>query len=211
MAEIRKENTSFPTPDETGKAYDRISAWFREETRNSSCGMPFLEELISLLEEHAHVLELGCGYGRMTRVLLDRGFRVTGVDVSAEMLRFAASYVPEACLVQADASEFRTGKTFDAVLAWDSLFHLPPDRHRPMLEHIARFLKPGGLLLMTGGSRHGSVSGAMNGVMFHYSTLSMEEYRAELEKHGFLILKMVQDQLPEEHLVTLARKHSPGA
>lgn len=204
MAEI--DTDTFPAPPETGKAYDRIAAWFRSETRNSPYGMPFLEELLALLPEHAHVLDAGCGFGRMARVLLDRGCRVTGVDVSGEMLRLASEYVPEAHLVQADVSEFRTTETFDAVLAWDSLFHLPPDRHRPMLKRMAQLLKPDGIFLMTSGSRKGHVSGAMNGVEFHYSTLSMEEYRTELARSGFVILKMIQDQLPEEHLVTFARK-----
>lgn len=34
----------------------------------------------------AHILELGCGVGRVTHPLLDRGFAVTAVDESPEML-----------------------------------------------------------------------------------------------------------------------------
>ena len=34
----------------------------------------------------ARILELGCGVGRMTHALLERGFEVTAVDESAEML-----------------------------------------------------------------------------------------------------------------------------
>ncbi|MEU4995403.1 class I SAM-dependent methyltransferase [Streptomyces sp. NPDC021622] len=34
----------------------------------------------------AHILELGSGAGRVTRPLIERGFRVTAVDESAEML-----------------------------------------------------------------------------------------------------------------------------
>ena len=207
MAEIDAKPSFFPTPFETGDAYDRIAAWFRNETRNTSCGMPFLEELISLLPKQAHILELGCGFGRMTRVLVDRGFRVTGVDVSSEMLRFASEYVPEAILVHADASEFHPEETYDAILAWDSLFHLPPNRHRPMLELMEHLLKPGGILLMTSGSREGCASGAMNGVMFYYSTLSETDYRIFLEQMGFSVKKMIHDQAPEEHLVIFAGKN----
>ncbi|MEV0257144.1 class I SAM-dependent methyltransferase [Streptomyces sp. NPDC050732] len=39
----------------------------------------------------AHILELGCGAGRVTRPLLERGFRVTAVDESAEMLEKVAA------------------------------------------------------------------------------------------------------------------------
>jgi ubiquinone/menaquinone biosynthesis C-methylase UbiE len=34
----------------------------------------------------SHVLDLPCGTGRLTRLLVDRGFRVTGADVSEAML-----------------------------------------------------------------------------------------------------------------------------
>lgn len=39
----------------------------------------------------AHILELGCGAGRVTRPLLERGFRVTAVDESPEMLEKVAA------------------------------------------------------------------------------------------------------------------------
>ena len=108
--------------------------------------------------------------------------------------------------IHGDASEFCSAETYDAVLAWDSLFHLPPERQRPMMERISALLKPGGILLMTSGMKEGYASGLMNGVMFHYSTLSQGEYRRILERNHLVILKMIQDQPPEEHLVTFARK-----
>lgn len=39
-----------------------------------------------LVPAGAHILELGCGAGRVTHALLDRGFTVTAVDESPEML-----------------------------------------------------------------------------------------------------------------------------
>ncbi len=196
----------YPAPLETGKAYDEIADWFKAGMEASPCGIPFLEELMAMLPVGAHVLDLGCGFGRMMRVLSDHGFQVTGVDVSEKMIRLAREYVPEALLVHGDASVFCTDETYDAVLAWDSLFHLPPERHRGMISRAAALLKPGGVLLMTSGMKEGYASGLMNGVMFRYSTLSQEEIRRVLRQNGFVILKMLQDQAPEEHLVTFARR-----
>ncbi len=200
------ERTHYPAPLETGAAYDKIADWFMAGMSESSCGMPFLEELMAMLPANAHVLELGCGFGRMTRILLNHGFQVTGVDASEKMIRLARDYVPDAVLVHGDASVFCTDESYDAVLAWDSLFHLPLERQRPMMDRISVLLKPGGVLLMTSGMREGCASGRMDGVMFHYSTLSQEEYRRIFRQNGIVILKMLQDQAPEEHLVTFARK-----
>ena len=36
------------------------------------------------------VLDLGCGTGKMTRLMSERGYDMTGVDNSAEMLQIAA-------------------------------------------------------------------------------------------------------------------------
>ena len=51
--------------------------------------LPYLGELDDILGElrnGSHILELGCGTGRLTRQLVRQGLSVTGVDNSAEML-----------------------------------------------------------------------------------------------------------------------------
>ena len=120
--------SDFPTPFETGRAYDKIAGWFRARMDGSPYGMDYLTDFMALLPRGGEILEFGCGCGRQTRVLLAHGFRVTGLDVSEEMLRFAREDAPGADYLLADASRFDSGKSFDAVLAWDSVFHLPPER-----------------------------------------------------------------------------------
>lgn len=65
----------------------------------------------------ASILELGCGAGRMTRQLVARGFRVTAVDESAEML----AHVREAEAVSARIEGLDLGRRFDAVLLASNL------------------------------------------------------------------------------------------
>jgi SAM-dependent methyltransferase len=70
------------------------------------------------------VLNLGCGSGRHDRCLVDRGYAVTGVDLSEEMLaaaRDAAAGNGALDYVQGDVRTVRLGKTFDVVI---SLFHV---------------------------------------------------------------------------------------
>ena len=65
-----------------------------------------LEDLATLLPREAAVLDLGCGAGvPVTRWLSDKGFAVTGVDVSARQLDLARNYVPEATFIKADMTE----------------------------------------------------------------------------------------------------------
>jgi SAM-dependent methyltransferase len=52
------------------------------------------------------VVDLGCGTGLLARELIDAGYDVVGIDISAEMIRIARSRAPEA--------EFRVGSLFEA-------------------------------------------------------------------------------------------------
>ena len=110
-----------------------------------------LEDLASLLPPAAAVLDLGCGAGvPVTRWLADRGFAVTGVDVSARQLDLARTHVPEATFVKADMTEvtFRSG-SFDAVVAFHSIIHVPRTEHPALLGRIHRWLRPEGAFLAT--------------------------------------------------------------
>lgn len=71
------------------------------------------------------MLDLCCGSGDLTVALHAAGFKVTGLDGSAEMLAFARARVPEAEFVLEDARGFHFDKAFDAVLStFDSMNHI---------------------------------------------------------------------------------------
>ena len=110
-----------------------------------------LADLASLLPKEAAVLDLGCGAGvPVTRWLADRGFAVTGVDVSAKQLELARTYVPDGTFIKADMTEVDFGpESFDAVVAFHSVIHVPRTEHPALLESIHRWLVPGGALLAT--------------------------------------------------------------
>jgi cyclopropane fatty-acyl-phospholipid synthase-like methyltransferase len=110
-----------------------------------------LQDLASLLPSEAAVLDLGCGAGvPVTRWLADKGSAVTGVDVSAKQLELARTYVAEGTFIKADMTEVVFGpESFDAVVAFLSIIHVPRTEHPTLLESIHRWLEPGGALLAT--------------------------------------------------------------
>jgi SAM-dependent methyltransferase len=81
------------------------------------------------------LLELGCGTGRVTRQLLERGYEVTAVDESAEML---AHVPPAARSVCARIEELDLGGHFDATLLLSNLLTTEPPQRRAFLEACAR-------------------------------------------------------------------------
>lgn len=104
-------------------------AWFYNRYLNAdyhSRAMAILERiLLPLVPEHARILDLCCGTGHLTQILAERGYCMTGVDLSEEMLRYARKKVPGAKFLCADAREFHLLEQFHAVIStFDSLNHL---------------------------------------------------------------------------------------
>lgn len=78
---------------------------------------PVCPEWIACLDRKASVLDLGCGYGRLTPVLRDEGFStIFGYDSSAPMIRRAVRENPGATYTASAAPLF--GKTFDLILCF---------------------------------------------------------------------------------------------
>ncbi len=105
-------------------------------------------ELISRTPtENKHVLDLCCGQGNVTTLLLQAGARTFGLDFSPEMLALAAKAAPGAVLQQGDAASlpFDDG-SFDAVVCNFGMMHLPDQP--AALREIRRVLRPGGRFLM---------------------------------------------------------------
>lgn len=112
----------------------------------------FVGELGGHLRDGARVLELGCGAGIPATALLAQRFDVLGVDISAGQLALAAQRVPAASFLKADMTDLDLpAESFDAVTAFYSFNHIPRAEQRPLLDRIAGWLRPGGLLLASFG------------------------------------------------------------
>jgi ubiquinone/menaquinone biosynthesis C-methylase UbiE len=96
----------------------------------------------------ARLLDLGCGTGHQMAELRGRGFEVTGVDGSAEMLDHARANNPDAEIHQADVSHLPLADgNFDYILCIEVLRYLKtPER---CIAEMARVLRPGGVALAT--------------------------------------------------------------
>ena len=88
-------------------------------------------------------LELGCGEGRVTRDLEDRGHRVTGVDSSPTLLDAAKALDAAGEYVLADAAALPfSDETFDLVVAYNSLMDM--EDMPGAVREAARVLRPEG-------------------------------------------------------------------
>ncbi len=137
----------------TGNLFDRIAEYYDvlhdDVDYPAECSL--LQTVFSrfLPRQPASLLDLGCGTGNHALILATRGYRVTGIDSSAGMLRVARAKArgrPSLTFVRADMRRFDLGRTFDAAVCMDGAFtHLLTERD--LLGHlrtVRRHLSPGG-------------------------------------------------------------------
>ncbi|MEU4564991.1 class I SAM-dependent methyltransferase [Actinoplanes sp. NPDC023936] len=100
-------------------------------------------------DDAPRVLDAGCGAGRMTRYLADRGCRAEGVDFSHGMIAMARRDHRDLSFRMAPLAElpFPDG-TFAGVMLWYSIIHTPPAGQARIFAEAARVLQPGGHLLV---------------------------------------------------------------
>jgi ubiquinone/menaquinone biosynthesis C-methylase UbiE len=93
-------------------------------------------------------LDLGCGEGRVSRDLAQRGHRVTAIDVSPTLLEAARKAHPEGTYLVADAAKLSfPDNSFDVVIAYNFLMDV--EDLPGSVREAARVLKPGGKLVIS--------------------------------------------------------------
>ena len=158
----------------------------------------FLARVMGFIPEEGLVLDVGCGAG-LIAAEITRHARVVAVDISAAQLELAKRNAPEAILVRADVGEvaFEPG-SFDAIVAFWSLIHVPREAHRSVIARIHGWLKPGGVFAGTLGSGDNPAEHAQDfyGAPMYWSHFDGDANRKLLRESGFQLLEA--DEIEDE-------------
>jgi cyclopropane fatty-acyl-phospholipid synthase-like methyltransferase len=154
----------------------------------------WIEAFARQLSKGSRVLDLGCGGGEpVARFLVDHGLRVTGVDSSPPMIALASARMPDQEWIVADMRGLALDRRFDAILAWDSYFHLAHDAQRAMFAVFEAHATDEAVLLLNTGPEHGEVlsTSTFEGEELYHSSLAPAEYRSLLDRSGFEVIDHV--------------------
>lgn len=190
--------------------YDRHADAFGRARLGSTMERGWLDALCAHLAfPGAAVLDVGCGTGEpIAADLIRRGARLTGIDAAPAMIDRARSRFPDHDWHVADMRSLDLGPRFDAVIAWDSFFHLSRADQPSTLARLAGHGRPGALLMFTSGPDNGEAIGDLFGEPLFHASLDPEAYRAILAAASYAVLRYVpSDPTCGGHTIWLARKH----
>jgi SAM-dependent methyltransferase len=140
--------------------FDGFASQYEGEafTRNTVDEVAFLVDLLDL-PSGARILDVGCGTGRHSVALAARGYRMTGLDISAGMLAEARAAAEAAGveleLVQADATDFSLPRAFEAAICLcEGAFTLigdddPVEHDLAILANVRAAIVPGSPFVLT--------------------------------------------------------------
>lgn len=154
-----------------------------------------IADFTKLLKANGSVLDIGCGGGYPIDVYLEeKGFCVTGIDISDKMIEKANSLnLPNAEFIQQDLLSFSTEKKYDGIIAFDSLWHIEKEHQREIYKKLSSLAADRSYLLFTHGKQENITVGEMFGEKFYYAALDKKEVHLLLEANGFRVISSIED------------------
>lgn len=140
---------------DTRDSYDTVADSYANQVRDLLDDAPHERAAFALFAELVHargggpVADVGCGPGRITAHLRERGVDAFGIDLSPAMIDVARRDHPG---VQFDVGSMTDLHLDDAsvagLVAWYSLIHVPDHEIASVLAQFRRVLQPGGPVLL---------------------------------------------------------------
>jgi len=157
--------------------------WFRARNRL------ILWALKKYFADAKNLLEIGCGTGFVLSGIAATfpDINLSGSEVSASGLGYAAQRVPGATFFQMDARSIPFVGEFDAIGAFDVIEHIEQDE--AVLAQMFAALKPGGGLLLTV-PQHPFLWSEMDVGAHHVRRYRADELKRKVTQAGFEVVEM---------------------
>lgn len=146
------------------------------------------------IKKGTRVLDVACGTGVLFPDLLERGALVTGIDISAEMIKIAKTKFRDKKIkiICGDVECMESEELFDSVVVYNAFPHFSdPEK---LIDELAALTKPGGYLTVAHGMSKDKIDARHNGSARRISNgLMPAEELADLFRKYFEITVIVSD------------------
>ncbi len=186
--------------ERTIKAYDEIAEEYCKKTEqegNREFQKEMLDKTLRYLDSKARIIDLGCGDGRDTQYLKEKGMDVIGIDLSRSMINLARKKNPRATFLQMDIRDTVFPENiFHGAWASTSLTNFPKSELSKAEKEIYRIVEPGGIFAFSvkEGEGEGFEESVVEGHERYCSYYSLDEIKEKLN----LFEVMDSRRCPEE-------------
>jgi ubiquinone/menaquinone biosynthesis C-methylase UbiE len=178
--------------------YNQNAAQYAQSTLQTASAEE-IDQFASLLFKQAKVLDAGCGSGRDTNLLSQKGLKTIGLDLSAGLIKVARDLFPDCEFIEGDLLDLPfPDAEFDGIWSHASLLHLETDTEvKTALREFNRVMKPSGILhvlvkAQTGAAKTAIVTDSLSNHDRFFQYFTQAELNKILKKTGFSLLSMEQ-------------------
>ncbi|MBN8648963.1 MAG: class I SAM-dependent methyltransferase [Caulobacterales bacterium] len=162
-------------------------AWIKSMGENGDKGRQYVIDpaFAKLLEGHEYknALDVGCGEGRLCRILAKRGIKTTGIDPTKSFIEYARKHDKINEYIECSAEKIPLNdNSFDLVISCLSLIDIP--NYKAAIREMTRVLKPKGDLLianLTSFNTAGAKLGWQKDVLGKKKYFAFDDYMIESE------------------------------
>lgn len=180
------------------QVYNNVAQAYQDKFANDTVYNHSYDLLLKHMEStHLNVLDVACGFGKITSYLLDQNstLSILGVDAAENMVDLAKQYNPKASFKVLDCREINSlQQGFDVIIFGFCFPYLTKEDALKLIKNAATMLHPNGLLYISTmigdyekDSRITSSSDGKNSMYIHYHEPAY--LMNALEAQGFKILE----------------------
>ena len=181
----------------TIQAYNKIVQQYICNTKNLYPAG--IDTFMRLVEKGGRILDMGCGWGKDAKILVQAGFSVLGIDLSPEMIMAAKNYAPEVKFQIMDIENMDVSVAdYDGVWANASLLHISKEKIKLVLRKINEILKDDGIFYLSLKQGEGEVvkrDQRYGTVDKFWSFFSKNEIEEILINCGFTIIEVITEDI----------------
>ncbi|PSL47928.1 methyltransferase family protein [Chitinophaga niastensis] len=158
----------------------------------------------NIVKENAHILEIACGPGNITKYLLKKrpDFKILGIDLSPNMIGLAKINNPTAEFQLMDCRDIgKIDKKYDAIMCGFCLPYLSKEESVKLISDAAGLLKSNGVLYLSTMEDDYSKSGfkrSAAGDQMYINYHQADYLTRALKENGFKIIDVQRKDYPSQ-------------
>lgn len=128
-------------------AYDLIADDYNRELWDDLQYSEYIDKFLQYLTG-SEVLDIGCAIGSFTKYIADKGYKITGIDISPKMIENAKRRVSNAYFEVMDMLELDLNKKYDGIMAINSTIHIEKKNMLDLFKSINGLLNEAGIFFI---------------------------------------------------------------